>query len=77
MSTIDLRSERLDLRIDPKPKDFSLLSMRGPLFVNGTLGDPQFDVDPGFPSPEFGMADDSARCDGFIEALREARLAQE
>jgi len=70
---IDLRQEKMDLTVNPYPKDFTLLSSRGPLRVAGTFKNPSFSVEPSFPSPEFGTADDSARCKGMIEALRKAR----
>jgi uncharacterized protein involved in outer membrane biogenesis len=37
---IDLRNEKLDLRLAPKPKDVSPISLRGPLHVGGTFKDP-------------------------------------
>jgi uncharacterized protein involved in outer membrane biogenesis len=42
---IDLRSERLDLRVVAKPKDFSLLALRGPIIVSGTFADPAVRAD--------------------------------
>ena len=42
---IDLRSERLDLRVIAKPKDFSLLALRGPIIVSGTFADPAVRAD--------------------------------
>ncbi|QWP76585.1 AsmA family protein [Lysobacter sp. K5869] len=38
--TIDLRQEKLDLVIRPRPKDRSLLALRTPLLVNGTFKQP-------------------------------------
>jgi uncharacterized protein involved in outer membrane biogenesis len=43
--TIDLRDERLDLVLKPKPKDISFFSLRAPLLVNGTFKDPSFKPD--------------------------------
>ena len=40
--TIDLRDEKLDLELKPRPKDISLISLRGPLEVTGTFKDPEF-----------------------------------
>ena len=37
---VDMRAEKLDLRLEPKPKDVSPLSLRGPLHVGGTFKDP-------------------------------------
>ncbi|MEX2491610.1 MAG: AsmA family protein [Nitrospirales bacterium] len=71
--TLDLRQEKLDLTVKPYPKDFSILSSRGPLHVNGTFLHPSFSVDPTFPSPEFGTDDDNARCTGIVEGLKKAR----
>ncbi|HET9831965.1 MAG TPA: AsmA family protein, partial [Vicinamibacterales bacterium] len=42
---IDLRSERLDLRVTAKPKDFSILALRGPIVVSGTFADPSVQAD--------------------------------
>jgi uncharacterized protein involved in outer membrane biogenesis len=43
--TVDLRNERLDLTLKPRPKDFSLVSLRAPLRVDGTFKDPGFHPD--------------------------------
>jgi AsmA family/Uncharacterized protein conserved in bacteria (DUF2125) len=42
---IDLRAEKLDLRVVAKPKDFSLLALRGPIIVSGTFADPAVHAD--------------------------------
>ena len=70
---IDLRQEQVDLTIKPYPKDFSLLSSRGPLDITGPLIAPNFNLNPSFPSPEFATADDSVRCENLITLLRTAR----
>lgn len=38
--TIDLRTEKLDLAIEPQPKEASVMSLAVPLQVSGTLGSP-------------------------------------
>ncbi|KQV86000.1 AsmA family protein [Pelomonas sp. Root1237] len=38
---ISLADETLDLRVVARPKDFSLLTLRSPVRVQGTLGDPR------------------------------------
>jgi uncharacterized protein involved in outer membrane biogenesis len=43
--TINLRDERLDMRLKPLPKDHSLVSLRSPLLVTGTFKDPEFRPD--------------------------------
>jgi uncharacterized protein involved in outer membrane biogenesis len=43
---VDLGKETLNLRLVPYPKDFSPLSMRTPLAVQGTLANPQAMTDP-------------------------------
>jgi uncharacterized protein involved in outer membrane biogenesis len=43
--TISLRDETLDLRLRPRPKDRSLLTLRSPLLVGGTFKDPSFRPD--------------------------------
>lgn len=45
--TIDLGEEALDLTIRPRPKDRSLLALRAPLHVDGTLRDPKIRPDYG------------------------------
>lgn len=42
---IDLKNERLDLRLEPEPKDPSLVSLRSPLFIRGTFTKPKVGVD--------------------------------
>ena len=55
----------------------ALLNSRGPLQVEGSFAKPSFGVEPSFPSPELGTADDSARCSGLVESLREARTQRQ
>lgn len=38
---INLRTEQLDVELDPKPKDVSLFAARSNLHIGGTLGDPK------------------------------------
>ncbi|WP_181168219.1 AsmA family protein [Cognatiluteimonas lumbrici] len=45
--TISLEQETLDLRLRPRPKDRSLLSLRSPLIVEGTFKQPRFHPDYG------------------------------
>jgi hypothetical protein len=42
---IDLGSEKLDLRVTAMPKEFSLLALRGPITISGTLGAPSVRAD--------------------------------
>jgi uncharacterized protein involved in outer membrane biogenesis len=42
---VDLRDETLALQAQVKPKDFSLLALRAPLTVGGTLAAPQVGID--------------------------------
>ncbi|HPU54642.1 MAG TPA: AsmA family protein, partial [Burkholderiaceae bacterium] len=44
---INLKDESLALRVLVKPKDFSLMSLRAPLTVEGTLGSPDVGIDAG------------------------------
>jgi AsmA family protein len=44
---LDLREERLDFELRPKPKDRSLVSLRSPLEVDGRLKDPDIHPKPG------------------------------
>ena len=43
---VDLRNERLDLVLRPRPKDRSLFVFRSPLLVEGTFRDPSIRPDP-------------------------------
>ena len=43
---IDLREERLDVTLDPKPKKPGILSFRGPIRIHGTFRDTDFAVSP-------------------------------
>lgn len=43
--TIDLGSERMDLRLEAHPKDPSPLSARAPVHIDGNLGKPKVSVD--------------------------------
>ena len=45
--SISLRTEALDLRAVVSPKDFSPLTLRTPIHVGGTLGDPKVSVEVG------------------------------
>ncbi|HJW45869.1 MAG TPA: AsmA family protein [Lysobacter sp.] len=45
--TVNLRDETLSLKLRPRPKDRSLLSLRAPLWVDGTFKDPEFHPDYG------------------------------
>ncbi len=43
--TVSLRTEALDLRSVVSPKDFSPLTLRTPILIRGTLGDPKVSVE--------------------------------
>jgi uncharacterized protein involved in outer membrane biogenesis len=45
--TIDLGSEKLDLRIKPESLEWKFFSLRTPLYVRGTFGDPDIGIEPG------------------------------
>ena len=44
---VNLKSEEMDLKLNPKPKDNSVLSLNSPLYIRGTFGAPK-------PSPDVG-----------------------
>ncbi len=44
--SIDMRSEKLNLKLTPYPKDFSPLTMRSPIGIQGTFKKPQAFPDP-------------------------------
>ena len=39
--TINLKSEEMDLKLDPEPKDRSIASLNSPLYIKGTFGAPK------------------------------------
>lgn len=39
--TINLKSEQMDLKLNPEPKDRSIASLNSPLFIRGTFGEPK------------------------------------
>ena len=43
--SIDLKQERMELRLQPEPKDESLASLNSPLYVRGTFSDPEVGPD--------------------------------
>ena len=45
--TVNLKSEAMDLKLNPKPKDNSLASLNSPLFVGGTFSKPAVSLDVG------------------------------
>ncbi|RYF54936.1 MAG: AsmA family protein, partial [Comamonadaceae bacterium] len=45
--TIDLGTEELNLRIKPESLDWKFFSLRSPLYVKGTFGDPKVGVEAG------------------------------
>ena len=44
---VSLANETLNLRLEPSPKDFSILSLRSPLTISGTFASPQAGPDKG------------------------------
>jgi uncharacterized protein involved in outer membrane biogenesis len=44
--TVNLKNEKMDLKLEAHPKDPSLLSARTPVLVGGRMADPEFGVDP-------------------------------
>ncbi|MDQ6646956.1 MAG: AsmA family protein, partial [Pseudomonadota bacterium] len=45
--TVNMGSEKLDLEVNPHTKGFRVFSLRSPLYVRGTLKDPNVGVKPG------------------------------
>ena len=45
--TINLKTEQMDLKLNPKPKDSSVASLNSPLYVRGTFSKPQVSPDVG------------------------------
>jgi uncharacterized protein involved in outer membrane biogenesis len=45
--TINLKTEEMDIKLNPKPKDSSVASLNSPLYVRGTFSEPK-------PSPDMG-----------------------
>lgn len=47
VGTVDLRNERMDLRIKPESLKWKFLSLRTPLYVRGTFADPKVGLEAG------------------------------
>ena len=45
--TVNLKTEEMNLKLNPKPKDSSIASLNSPLYVRGTFGDPKVAPDMG------------------------------
>jgi AsmA protein len=43
--TVNLKSEALDLKLDPEPKNRSIASLNSPLYIKGTFSQPKFSVE--------------------------------
>jgi AsmA protein len=43
--TVNLKSEQMDLKLNPEPKDRSVASLNAPLYIKGTFGAPKFAPD--------------------------------
>ena len=70
--TIDLANETLDVTVLAEPKDFSILSLNAPVYVDGTFDNPGHGVSPEAMNPkvDLGRADDLPRhCANLREAL--------
>ncbi|HEX7221194.1 MAG TPA: AsmA family protein [Burkholderiales bacterium] len=44
---VNLKSEEMDIKLEPKPKDGSIASLRSPLYIRGTFGQPDIGPDMG------------------------------
>ncbi|HEY5897266.1 MAG TPA: AsmA family protein [Burkholderiales bacterium] len=42
---VNLKTEEMDLKLNPEPKDRSIASLNSPLFVRGTFSAPKFELD--------------------------------
>lgn len=45
--TVNLKTEEMDIKLEPKPKDGSIASLRSPLYIRGTFGEPDIGPDMG------------------------------
>ena len=45
--TVNLKTEEMNLKLNPKPRDSSIASLNSPLYVRGTFGAPQVELDKG------------------------------
>jgi len=43
--TVNLKSESMNLKLNPEPKNQSIASLNSPLYVRGTFGEPKFSVE--------------------------------
>ena len=71
--TVDLTTETVDLVVQSDTKDFSLLSLNAPIYLEGPLADPSIDVGAEVVIPKIDWGDPeqgNALCDSLREALR-------
>ncbi|MFT4171103.1 MAG: AsmA family protein [Rhodocyclaceae bacterium] len=54
--TLDFKTEKLDLTVKPEQKGVRIISLRAPLYVRGTLGDPAVSVNAGVVALKAGGA---------------------
>jgi uncharacterized protein involved in outer membrane biogenesis len=54
--SINLRDETLNLRLSPRPKDMSILSVRSPIRIHGAFSDPSISLDKGRLATRAGAA---------------------
>ena len=54
--SVNLRDETLNLTVTPLPKDFSPITLRGPLHVRGPFANPHFGLDKGVVAARAGAA---------------------
>ena len=69
-SSIDLDRETVDLVVVSDPKDFSLLSLNAPIYVEGSFIDPAVSVGAEVVVPNIDFGDAGAG-DGLCESLKE------
>lgn len=70
---IDLQSEQIQIQIEARAKDFSLIDAAAPVAIGGTFGDPSISIGGLDPLPFLEMGDQpDVNCAALIKAAREA-----
>tara|TARA_R110002110_G_scaffold310301_1_gene523751 strand:- start:828 stop:2717 length:1890 start_codon:yes stop_codon:yes gene_type:complete len=71
---VDIGARSLDIRLEARERDFSLIDLKAPVSIRGPLQDPDIRIGGIDPFPFFSLPDDEAQvnCDWLIEEARKA-----
>ena len=72
--SVDIGARSLDIRVEARERDFSLIDLKAPVSISGPLQDPDIRIGGIDPFPFFSLPDEEAQanCDWLIEEARKA-----